>query len=157
MQNISLWAVLLSGFLAGGAMADETPGKTQYLSAEQLASMVAQTSDGMVLKEIPSGPGSQLLIVRRDKSGEAEIHLALNDIIVIQAGHGTMTVGGEVKGNREIRPTEWRGGPLSGAPDYALKPGDVLYIPAGVPHQVTLPPRGSIRYLTVKTPKALAP
>ena len=98
-------------------------------------------------------PGGNVYIVRRDKNGEAEVHMALNDIFIVKSGHAKITVGGQVAGNRETAPTEWRGGEISGGTDYALAPGDVLFIPAGMPHKVLVPAKASITYVTVKTPK----
>jgi hypothetical protein len=64
-----------------------------------------------------------------------------------------ITVGGQVTGNRETAPTECRGGEISGGTDYSLARGDVLFIPAGLPHKVLVSPKSSITYMTVKTPK----
>jgi quercetin dioxygenase-like cupin family protein len=63
-------------------------------------------------------------------------------------------MGGRVQGNRETAPDEWRGGTIEGGRTYELAPGDVVWIPAGVPHQVLVPAGGSFDYLVVKTPKA---
>lgn len=79
--------------------------------------------------------------------------MALTDIFIVKSGHAKITVGGHVTGNRETAPAEWRGGDISGGADYPLAPGDVLFIPAGVPHKMLVAPKASITYLTVKTPK----
>ena len=94
-----------------------------------------------------------MYILRRDKTGETEIHMSFNDIYVVKSGHAKITVGGQVTGNRETPPTEWLGGEISGGTDYSLAPGDVLFIPAGVPHKVRVSPKASITYVLVKTPK----
>jgi quercetin dioxygenase-like cupin family protein len=56
-----------------------------------------------------------------------------------------------VTGNRQTAPGEFRGGTISGGRDYQLAPGDILWIPAGAPHQVT-PKGGDFRYLAFKFP-----
>jgi uncharacterized RmlC-like cupin family protein len=145
------------GFL-GAAHADDTKPAVQYVTAAQLESKVVHTVNGVLSSEIPSGPGSAILIIRRDKDGEAEVHKVMNDIIVIKKGRAKILVGGEVSGNHEIKPTEWRGGQITGATTYALAPGDLLFIPAGIPHQVLVAPKTTITYVTVKIPtQAAAP
>ena len=52
-----------------------------------------------------------------------------------------------------LQPTEWRGGEIDGGKDYSLSAGDVLFIPAGIPHRVLVAPKASVTYLAVKTPK----
>jgi mannose-6-phosphate isomerase-like protein (cupin superfamily) len=148
----------LAGFLLSmcGAqlgLADETTPKTRYFSAAQLAAQVAHTVKGIAGNQFLSGPGSIVYILRRDKTGETEVHMAFNDIYVVKSGHAKITVGGQVTGNRETVPTEWLGGDISGGTDYSLAQGDVLFIPAGVPHKVQVSPKASITYVLVKTPK----
>ncbi len=134
-------------------MADDTAAKVQYFTAAQLASQVSHPVDGFAAKQFMNAPSSNVLIVRREKNGETEVHMALNDIFVVKSGHAKITVGGRVTGNRETAPKEWRGGEITGGTDYSLAPGDVLFIPAGIPHQVLVPNKSSITYVTVKTPK----
>jgi mannose-6-phosphate isomerase-like protein (cupin superfamily) len=145
-------AVLSLG-LAGFCVADDTAPKIQFFSAAQLASRVAHPVEGVAANQFMSGLGSNVYIVHRDKNGEAEVHMTLNDIFVVKSGHAKITVGGQIAGNRETAPTEWRGGEITGGTDYPLAPGDVLFIPAGVPHKVLVSPKASITYVTVKTPK----
>jgi mannose-6-phosphate isomerase-like protein (cupin superfamily) len=151
--SMSLAGFLLSMFCAQSVVAEDAAPKIQFFSAAQLKSLVAHPAQGVAAKQFLSGPGSNVYMVHRDKDGEAEVHMALNDIFVVNSGHAKITVGGEIKGNRETAPTEWRGGEISGGTDYALAPGDVLFIPAGVPHKVLVSPKASITYVTVKTPK----
>ena len=144
---------LLSCSLAGFCIANDTAPKVEYFSAAQLASHIAHPTNGVASKQFLNGPGSNVYVVRRDKTGDTEVHMALNDIFVIKSGHAKIAVGGQVTGNRETAPAEWRGGGITGGTEYSLGPGDVLFIPAGVPHRVLVQPKTSITYVTVKTPK----
>jgi mannose-6-phosphate isomerase-like protein (cupin superfamily) len=90
-----------------------------------------------------------VLAARRLKAGEVEVHDHLNDEFVVQSGHAVVRVGGRVSGNHQTAPGEWRGGAITGGHSYQLAPGDVLWIPAGSPHQVT-PKGGAFRYLAFK-------
>jgi mannose-6-phosphate isomerase-like protein (cupin superfamily) len=145
--------LLLSIWGVGACNADDTAPKVQYFTAVQLASQAAHLVDGVAAKQFMNVPGGNVYIVHRDKNGEAEVHMALNDIFIVKSGHAKITVGGQITGNRETAPTEWRGGEITGGTDYPLAPGDVLFIPAGMPHKVLVSAKASITYVTVKTPK----
>jgi mannose-6-phosphate isomerase-like protein (cupin superfamily) len=157
-RELSLVSVALAGFLLSmsgtrSGIADDATPKIQFFSAAQLQALVAHPAEGVAAKQFLNGPGSNVYFIYRDKNGETEVHMALNDIFVVKSGHAKITVGGQVTGNRETTPSEWRGGEISGGTDYSLAPGDVLFIPAGVPHRVLVSPKATITYVTVKTPK----
>jgi mannose-6-phosphate isomerase-like protein (cupin superfamily) len=151
--SMGLAGLLLSVSGARLGAADDTGPKIQHFSAAQLKTLVAHPVDGMAFNQFLKGPGSDVYIIRRDKDGDTEIHMAFNDIYFVESGHAKITIGGRVTGNRETAPTEWRGGEISGGTDYPLTPGDVLFIPAGIPHKVLVSPKEPIAYVTVKTPK----
>ncbi|HEY2359002.1 MAG TPA: AraC family ligand binding domain-containing protein [Phenylobacterium sp.] len=154
LAPLSLAASLAVGF-AAPARAQE-PDEGHYVSAAELGAMVAKTKDGFATAPVPTGPGATVLAARRDGVGEVEVHEHLNDEFVVQAGHATVRVGGKVAGNRQTAPGEWRGGTVTGGHSYQLAPGDVLWIPAGSPHQVT-PKGGTFRYLAFKFEAKSAP
>lgn len=153
LVSIGLAALILSVFGARLGVADETTPKVQHFTAAQLAAQVAHSEQGMAANQFLNGPGSNVYIIRRDKTGETEVHMAFNDIYVVKSGHAKITVGGQVTGNHETAPTEWRGGEITGGIDYSLAPGAVLFIPAGVPHKTFVSRKGSLTYVLVKTPK----
>jgi mannose-6-phosphate isomerase-like protein (cupin superfamily) len=121
-----------------------------HVQAAQLKAMVATTKDGVIIAPVPTGPGATVLMVRRDRDGEVEVHEHLNDEFVVQAGHAVVRVGGTVSGNHQTAAGEWRGGTLEGGSFYHLSPGDVLWIPAGQPHQTLVTKGGSFSYLAFK-------
>lgn len=141
---------IVSSALAGasGVGAKEVSAET-FVSAGDLAAKVSAT--GAITGEIPNTTGYQVLMVRRDKTGDAEVHMKLNDTIIIESGTGKFRVGGTITGNHEIQPAEWRGGTMTGSREYPVSPGDLLIIPAGVPHQAIVT-SGTLMYLAVKTP-----
>lgn len=137
----------LSG-LAGAAVG-QPAGEGIYVPAAKLTAMVAKTKDGSVSAPVPTGPGTLLLSAHRNADGQVEVHTRLNDEIVVRSGQATFLVGGKVDGNKETAPGEWRGGKITGGHAYAMGPGDVLWIPAGAPHQV-VSPKGEFYYLAFK-------
>ena len=148
MRTALLAIVLLAA--PASSLAQDAP---HYLSAKDLAARVATTKDGLVNSALPTGPGAQVLIVRRERTGEVEVHARLADQFIVQSGTAVVLVGGQVSGDRETGPGERRGGQITGATPYPVGPGDTLWIPAGLPHQVTLPSGGSFTYMVDKYAK----
>jgi len=144
----------LSAVLAGASAIGATTATHQetFVSAGELASKVQSTSRE-VAYEIPSITGRQVLMIRRDKTGDAEVHTELDDTIVIERGTARFRVGGTITGNHQIAPTEWRGGTMTGWREYTVSAGDLLLIPAGMPHQAIVT-SGTVLYLAIKTPHA---
>lgn len=132
--------------------ADVKPTQVEFVSAGELQSFVRATKDGLAVHPVFSDPASSALIVRRDASGEVERHASMNDIMVARAGTIAVLLGGSVQGGREASAGEWRGGRIVGGTLRTLNPGDMLWIPAGVPHQMILKPGGSFTYLAIKVP-----
>lgn len=139
-----------SFILPSKAVEPQGQSKETYVSAAELASKAAQTVG--VGFQVPSSPGYKVLMIQRDKTGDIEVHTELNDTIIIERGRGEFLIGGRVTGNRLVQPNEWRGGNMSGAHKYAVSAGDLIMIPAGVPHKAVVT-SGPFAYLTIKTPK----
>jgi mannose-6-phosphate isomerase-like protein (cupin superfamily) len=71
---------------------------------------------------------------RRDGAGEAEVHLRDTDIFYVHEGSATFVTGGEVAEPRQISTDELRGTALVGGQERHIAKGEVITIPAGVPH-----------------------
>jgi mannose-6-phosphate isomerase-like protein (cupin superfamily) len=150
-----LWAAAaaIAATLAAGTALAQGDGQPALRTAAQLRAAVAKTKDGLATAPLPTGSAT-VLMARREKTGEVELHAGQNDVLVAHDGHATVVVGDKVTGNREVSPGEWRGGTMSGGKRYEMAPGDVLWIPAGLPHQVIVPAHASFDYLAMKYPSA---
>jgi mannose-6-phosphate isomerase-like protein (cupin superfamily) len=71
---------------------------------------------------------------RRTAPGEAELHAADTDIFHIIDGSASFVTGGTISNQRAEAPGEIRGKEITGGKTQRLKKGDVIVIPAGVPH-----------------------
>jgi mannose-6-phosphate isomerase-like protein (cupin superfamily) len=91
-----------------------------------------------------------LSVSHRDKNGVVEVHEKLVDVLVVQSGEATLVVGGEVIGSRTTGPGEIQGDSIKGGVSKKVSTGDVIHIPAGVPHQFFLDPGKQITYFVVK-------
>jgi quercetin dioxygenase-like cupin family protein len=89
---------------------------------------------------------------QRSKPGEAEIHEKVADVFMVMEGGSTMVTGGTVVGGKTTGPGEIKGTSIQGGHTYQLSKGDVMIVPAGVPHWHKEVPK-SIVYYTVKVPK----
>jgi mannose-6-phosphate isomerase-like protein (cupin superfamily) len=126
-------------------------GGVEYYTAAVLAhigdSLARGASSGHMLR---SHPSFQYLQIRRGKSGVPEVHDRWIDVTVVQAGRGSLLSGGQVSGSHVETPGEHRGGTIAGGTSRPVGAGDLMIIPAGIPHQYVIAAGDSLRYLTVK-------
>jgi mannose-6-phosphate isomerase-like protein (cupin superfamily) len=104
--------------------------------------------EGIDHKDVFANHGLQ--VSHRDKSGNVEVHLTKADVMVIQTGTATLLYGGEGVGMHSTGENELQGTTIKGGQSRRVKPGDVIHIPTGVPHQYILAPGETIQYFVVK-------
>mgnify|MGYP001357814893 FL=1 len=85
--------------------------------------------------------------IRRDRDGLPEQHDNIEDYVYIQSGQGTILVGGQMSGRTGDLGTE-----IIGGSRYSVGAGDVLRIPAGIPHAYLVGDGGHITYALVRVP-----
>lgn len=71
---------------------------------------------------------------RREKAGLAEVHEHETDILRVVAGSARLVTGGTLVDPRGAGPGELRGTSIANGSARDLAPGDVVVVPAGVPH-----------------------
>ncbi len=85
----------------------------------------------------------------REMDGVAEIHTLDTDLIYMLDGSATFTTGGSVPDAKPIEPNELRGSTIVGGESRRIVKGDVVVVPAGVPHMFTNV-QGPLNYYVVK-------
>jgi mannose-6-phosphate isomerase-like protein (cupin superfamily) len=90
-----------------------------------------------------------------NQAPNAEQHEGATDVYFVVAGSGTVTVGGELESKRVSRPGEYTG-PIKGGKPFKLQAGDILDIPANMPH-ATVPDAGGMTYVLMKVNVGLYP
>ena len=80
-------------------------------------------------------PGYKVDAGRRTAPGEVEFHQHVVDIMHVVQGRATVVTGGQMVDQRPVGPGEVRARAVQGGTSHELAEGDVLVIPAGVPHQ----------------------
>lgn len=109
-------------------------------AAEAVQSVLAADAAPLHVLNLEQGTDHSALMVRRTESGEAEAHEEFDDVYVVQQGTATLHFGGTIEGARTTAPGELRGGIIAGGSRRAIEPGDVVLVPADVPHQIELEP-----------------
>lgn len=139
--------------LAGTASA--APEQDQLARAADMKDMVATLKDGRAGMMIRQGGNYMIFTVVRAVPGDPELHEGMADLFMVQEGRANIRVGGKLVDGKLIGPGEWAGGRVDGGEVRHVTTGDMLWVPAGQPHQVT-PSGGAFRYIVVKIAKAAA-
>lgn len=126
-----------------------------YWSINQLRSypktLATKLNDKKLASESLGKYGNHSLqITLREASGEAEIHEKQNDVFVVQSGHATLVLGGEIVEGKPTTPGEIRGTSIKGGERRELSGGDMVHISPNVPHQLLLKPGDQFTYAIVK-------
>ena len=89
----------------------------------------------------------------RDGDGYPEQHDRVVDVVIVQSGEGTLILGGRMLNPRAGGGAgESVGTSIEGGERHPLGPGDVVHIPATIPHSFLVPPGKHITYVLLKFP-----
>jgi len=92
------------------------------------------------------------ILAFRDRDGKAEMHEQFQDVFVILRGTATLVTGGMIASPTTTAPGEIRGVSVQQGVRKKLQEGDIVHIPAGVPHQLLLDSGGTFTYFVAKIP-----
>jgi len=124
-----------------------TPGNARQIGKDLSGKLNAQGSATQKLADL--GNYNFGLTLRR-QSGGAEVHLKTADIFVIEDGEADLVTGGAVVDPKNSSPTEVRGSAIAGGTTHHVTAGDVMTIPAGMPHQMKVAPGKEVLYMAIK-------
>ena len=147
-------AMLLSLAGASALMAADVPafGLWSADNAKQVGTDLAGklSPQGIASQKLADMGNYNFALVLRRQSGTAEVHQKMADIFVIESGEADLVTGGTVVNPTNSSPTEIRGAAIRDGAERHLVAGDVLTIPAGMPHQVKVAPGKEILYIAIK-------
>lgn len=107
----------------------------------QLAQLAPQAkSSGSSGATLASYGNLALKLSVRTSSGGAEIHAYYDDLMIVQQGSATLITGGTVIHAKVNSDGETSGTGIENGKSQAITVGDVVIVPAGVPHQLLIPP-----------------
>ena len=127
--------------------------QVDFFSAKDLQSTAAAlTPKGAVAatKDLTKYDNHYFLLAKRIETGSSELHEHEADIFVVESGDGSILTGGKIVGGQTTKAGEIRGTGIEGGERHPLHAGDVVHIPAGVPHQVLLTKGKPFVYFVVK-------
>jgi hypothetical protein len=106
---------------------------------------------GLAIGRLEDYGNDYTLLVVRTRTGDAERHQFFADQIVIKEGTITLITGGTMQGEHpNSGPGETLGSGIASGKEVLLHAGDIVHIPAGVPHWVKVAPGTTTTYLVFK-------
>ncbi len=90
------------------------------------------------------------MLAFRKATGSAEVHQHEADILIVESGDATLVTGGKLVNGRVQKPGEIRGTSIDGGERHPVTPGDIIHIPAGVPHQFLIDKGKPFAYFVLK-------
>ena len=134
-------------------VAADPEGYAQYSSSQLKARVDAAKPDDhkVRLDRVANWGNHALLAIRREGDGEAEIHETQVDVIFVKSGEGTLILGGTMVEPRTSAPGEIRAKSIKGGVSKKMAAGDVIHIPAKIPHQMLVPKALTFEVVKVDT------
>jgi mannose-6-phosphate isomerase-like protein (cupin superfamily) len=137
------------------------PGYAQTENKAQVFSGQAVTSQLKALLQAAKGSGSSgatlgdykshaIKLSVRAASGGAEVHAHYDDIFFVTEGRANLITGGSVVSPKTDSDGETKGSSIENGKSLTIAKGDVVHIPAGVPHQLILVPGNEYSSIVVK-------
>jgi len=117
-----------------------------------VARLGAKVSAGPVSERLGDS-GSLRAFVERRAAGEyePEAHTEIDDLLIVQQGEATLLYGGTIEGGKETRAGQIGGGKIVGGTSLTISAGDMIYLPAGMPHHISVAPGNNLYLLVLKT------
>ncbi len=133
MRYLLIFLVASATFLMTTALALPAEAPTSKVTYFDSAKVSAAFQKGAVLFD-GSGGNYMVHASRREAPGMAEVHTKDADVVYVLEGTATLVTGGTAVDLKNTAPDEFRGKEISGGETRQLNKGDVIIIPAGVPH-----------------------
>jgi quercetin dioxygenase-like cupin family protein len=148
-SRLFLWLVFVPALYAGDSDAVKV-WKAQQLKAYEKTLAPKTNQQKNANEKLADYGNSWMETVHREGDGEVEIHQGWHDVMFIQTGEGELLIGGTVVNPRTTRPGEIRGTTITGGEKKAVSPGDIVRVPANLPHQFLVPAGKQVTYFVAK-------
>lgn len=139
--------------LLGVPVVSQTPGNVDIYSAKNLGERAAaldKKGTPFASEDLRKYGNHYTMLAYRTATGSSEVHEHEADIFVIESGSGTLVEGGKLVGAKTTKPGELRGSSVAGGTRTSVSKGDVIHIPAGVPHQLLVDKGTPVSYFVIK-------
>jgi mannose-6-phosphate isomerase-like protein (cupin superfamily) len=150
------------GFVRAPAVAPRTPGSAKREAEKRRRRfdfIPATTLRGMFLGNRPVAGTTVLtsadeqtnyVLVRRSASSEPEVHARWDDLVIVRSGTGAIEMGDSLVGSTYRAPGERAGGKFTKSYRTVVHAGDLMRIPAAVPHAFIVSGTEPLEYLLIK-------
>jgi mannose-6-phosphate isomerase-like protein (cupin superfamily) len=149
---IVLMAVAMLGHASLGQEAMPTPDRYSPADLMAMEKSLEQKVDasGLATETLKKYASDYTMLAFRSKSGKAELHEKFADFYFVVGGEATLLSGGHIVNSSTTAPGEVRGDSVQDGKETRLKKGDIVHIPANIPHQLVLAKGGTFQYFIVK-------
>jgi mannose-6-phosphate isomerase-like protein (cupin superfamily) len=128
-KHVGFLTLLGLGLAAGSWLiaAGESPAVT-YIGHDKVAESLAKGGNLVTATDLI------VLGAHRAGAGQVEVHEKETDVMYVVEGAATIVTGGTMIGGKASGPGQLRGNEIQGGATRHLTKGDVVVIPAGIPH-----------------------
>jgi quercetin dioxygenase-like cupin family protein len=140
---LTVLVILAATFLLSAVGA--APGVT-YVDHDKVAAAIGKGGT------LVTAPDLTVMGSHRDAAGRVEVHDKETDVIYMVDGQATFVTGGTVVGLTQSKPGQSLGSEIKDGETHHLSKGDVIVVPAGVPHWFK-EVQPSVSYFVVKVIK----
>jgi len=148
------WILLIAASAAALAFAADPAGfhiwKSGDLKGYEKSLAPKIDANKVATQQLGTYGNHSTMVAHREGDGLAELHEKNNDLFVAQTGEATLVIGGKMPGAKTTAPGEMRSSSIEGGSKQKLGPGDIVHIPAGVPHQLLVEKGKQFTYFTLK-------
>jgi mannose-6-phosphate isomerase-like protein (cupin superfamily) len=153
-----LWMLSLIAMLSLAAQS-QTPlpaGFEHWTAADlqivkkSLAAKAADDSHHAASRPLSEFPNELFMLAHREADGQPELHETQADVFIVESGSAALIVGGTLVNAETTAPHEKRNGTIQGGARQKLSAGDIVRIPANMPHQLLLDGAQEFTYLVIK-------
>jgi mannose-6-phosphate isomerase-like protein (cupin superfamily) len=143
----------MGGARAEAREAEKRRRRLDYIDGQTLERVSASLSKRSALGQtIHTSADDQTtyLLVRRTTSSKPEVHARWDDLVLVRAGTGAIEMGDSLVGSTYRAPGELAGGRFTKSYRLVVRPGDLVRIPAAVPHAFIVSGTAPLEYLVIK-------
>lgn len=145
---LGLFSAAIGGYAQ--SMKSDHWSKPELLERAKHLKELAAKGDGSASEILEKYPHHYTMLAFREKSGGGELHQNFADIFVFLDGHATVVTGGSLVDQKSTGPGEVRAKSVEGGTKQEVRAGDVVRIPAGMPHQTMVADGETVTYFVVK-------
>jgi mannose-6-phosphate isomerase-like protein (cupin superfamily) len=153
-MKVTAVALLAVGMACTAWAQDAMPTPDKYSPADLMTREKALEqkagATGLATETLKKYASDYSMLAYRSKSGQAELHEKFADFYYVLGGEATLVSGGHMVNSKTTAPGEVRADSVQDGKEMKLTKGDIVHIPANIPHQLVLANGATFQYFIVK-------